>query len=200
MQSVFFAVFSCKVNLLIRLRIHSRTLFSRTCSENLFFYKLPANQGKMTNQLRQQLRETCWRGRKIFPRTWKRTKILTNTVFTERRTSFVFNEKNSSTNCSRTLLVTRTSCLRTGLQIYVRKCICSFKPRIHKSNEWFANRSQTVCEPNALMFGRDCEPTLRHPQTVRIPFARKLLVFCANTKRIGCPGCPLLASCSQKIN
>ncbi len=34
------------------LRTHSQTLCLRTCSENLFFQKLPANQGKMTNQLR----------------------------------------------------------------------------------------------------------------------------------------------------
>ncbi len=38
------------------------------------------------------------------------------------------------------------------------------------------------------MSGWDCKPALRHPQTVRIPFAanRNLLVFWANTKRTGC--------------
>ncbi len=71
----------------IKLRIHSRTLGSPTCSENLFFHELLANQGKMTNQLRQQLCENCWRDGKIFPQTRKRTKIQTNMVSTELRTS-----------------------------------------------------------------------------------------------------------------
>ncbi len=54
----------------ITLHIHSQT-----CSENWFLQELPAHQWKMTSQLRRQLRENCWRDRKIFPRTWKRTKF-----------------------------------------------------------------------------------------------------------------------------
>ncbi len=47
-------------------------------------------------------------------------------------------------------------------------------------------------EPNALMWGLDCKPALRHPQTVCILFAanQNLSVFCANTKRTKCPWCP----------
>ncbi len=62
------------------------------------------------------------------------------------------------------------------------------KPRIHKRAEWFVHHLQTVCEPNACMCGRDCEPVLRHPRTVRILFAanQNLSLFCANTKRTGC--------------
>ncbi len=41
-----------------------------------------------------QLRENCRRYKKIFLRTWKRTKIQTNTVLAEPRTSIVFVEKN----------------------------------------------------------------------------------------------------------
>ncbi len=36
----------------IKLGIHLQTLCSRTCLESLFFHKLPANQEKLTNQLR----------------------------------------------------------------------------------------------------------------------------------------------------
>ncbi len=59
------------------------------------------------NQLHQQLSKNCWRDRKIFPRTWKRTKIQTNTVPTEPQTFFVFVEKTDkrwfATNCSQTV-------------------------------------------------------------------------------------------------
>ncbi len=41
----------------------------------------------------RQLHETCRRDRKIFLRTWKRTKIQTKTVPTELRASFVFVKK-----------------------------------------------------------------------------------------------------------
>ncbi len=73
------------------------------------------------------------------------------------------------------------------------------KPRIHERAEWFANR-----EPNAHMCGRDCEPVLPYLQTVRILFAvnRNLSVFCANTKRTGCAGCPFHAPgvlCSPQV-
>ncbi len=55
----------------------------------------------------QQLCENCWQHRKIFLRTWKRTKIWTNTVPTELGTSFQFIEKTSwrwfVTNCLRTV-------------------------------------------------------------------------------------------------
>ncbi len=42
------------------------------------------------------------------------------------------------------------------------------------------------------MCGHECEPALRCPQMVRIPFAvnQNLLVFCVNTKRTGCARCP----------
>ncbi len=55
----------------------------------------------------------------------------------------------------------------------------NLKPRMHRRAKWFANRSQMVGEPNARMCGWDCEPVLRHPQTVRIPFAanQNLSVF-----------------------
>ncbi len=61
-----------------------------------------------------------------------------------------------------------------------------------------------VREPNACMCGQDCEPTLCHLQTVRIPFAMNwnLSVFCANTKRIGCARCPFHAPsilCSSRV-
>ncbi len=94
-------------------RIHLPTLCSWTGSENLFFHELPANQGQMTNQLRQQLRENCWWDRKIFPRIWKRTKIQTNVVPTEPRTSFGFVEETDwrwfATNYSRTFRKPRTN-------------------------------------------------------------------------------------------
>ncbi len=52
-----------------------------------------------------------------------------------------------------------------------------------------------ICEPNVRMCGWDCGPVLRHLRTVHIPFAANwnLLVFCANTKRTGCAGCPFHA-------
>ncbi len=75
--------------------------------ENLFFYELQENQGKMTNQLRRPLRENCWQDRKIFPRTWKRTKIQTNTVPPKPQIFFVFVRKTDrrwfTMNCSWTV-------------------------------------------------------------------------------------------------
>ncbi len=103
----------------LKLLIHLQTLCSWMCSENLFFLDLPANEGKMTNQLHRKLRENCWRDRKIFPQIWKRIKIQTNTVPTEPRTSFVFveNTKWFTTNCLQTFCKPRTnytnSCSRT---------------------------------------------------------------------------------------
>ncbi len=77
------------------------------------------------------------------------------------------------------------------------------KPRIHEHAKWFANRSQTVREPNARMCGRDCEPALRHPWMIRIPFnANQNLVGFAGTEREwGAPG--VLCSpqvCGKLIN
>ncbi len=62
-----------------------------------------------------------------------------------------------------------------------------------------------VLEPNASMWGWDCEPALRRPRMVLIPFAanRNLSVFCMNTKRTGCAGCPFHAPdvlCSPQIH
>ncbi len=65
------------------------------------------------------------------------------------------------------------------------------------------NRSQTVRKPN----GWDCEPALHcspHLRMVRIPFAANwnVSVFCGNTKRTGCAGCPLHAPdgfCSPQV-
>ncbi len=66
----------------------------------------------------------------------------------------------------------------------------------------YTRARRMVREQNARMCGWDCEPALCHPRTVRIPFAANwnLSVFCANTKRIGCTECPLLASGLWKIN
>ncbi len=66
------------------------------------------------------------------------------------------------------------------------------------------NGSRMVCEPNASMCGQDCKPALRRPQMVHIPFTknRNLSVFCANTKRTGCAGCPFYAPgvlCSPQV-
>ncbi len=73
--------------------------------------------------------------------------------------------------------------------------LLDIKPHTHECAKLFANRPQTGREPNAHMCGRDCEPVLRHLQTVCIPFAvnRNLSVFCANTKRTGCARCPFHA-------
>ncbi len=54
------------------------------------------------------------------------------------------------------------------------------------------------------MCGRDCKPALHHPRMARIPFPanRNLSVFCANTKKTGCAGCPFHAPdvlCSPKV-
>ncbi len=63
---------------------------------------------------------------------------------------------------------------------------------------------QIVYEPNARICGWDCKPVLHHPRTVCIPFAvnQNLLVFCMNTKRTGCAGCPFHAPgvlCSPQV-
>ncbi len=52
-----------------------------------------------------------------------------------------------------------------------------------------------VHELSQRMCGRDYKPVLRHPRMVCIPFAtnQNLSVFCANTKRTGCSGCPFHA-------
>ncbi len=109
----------------------------------MYFPRTSANQGRMTNQLHQQLRENCSQNRKIFLQTLKRTKIQTNTVPTEPQTSFVFIEKTNrrwfATNCLQTvcklILIEQTSCLRTVhklhtmclrtkcLQVYIRSLI-----------------------------------------------------------------------------
>ncbi len=57
----------------------------------------------MTNELRRKLCENCWRDNKIFPQTWKITKIQTNTVPTEPRTFFVFVEKLAGDGSQRTV-------------------------------------------------------------------------------------------------
>ncbi len=74
--------------------------------------------------------------------------------------------------------------------------LCNIKPRIHKHAEQFANRSQMVRKPNVCMCGRDCEPTLRHPRTVRVLFAenQNSSVFRLNTKRTRCTVYPFHAS------
>ncbi len=61
-----------------------------------------------------------------------------------------------------------------------------------------------VCEPNARMCGWDCKPALHCLRMVSIPFAanQNLSVFCANTKRTGCAGCPFHAPgvlCSPQV-
>ncbi len=66
------------------------------------------------------------------------------------------------------------------------------------------NFSRTVRKSNVCMCRRDCEPALRHSWMVHIPFAenRNLSVFCANTKRTGCTGCPFHAPgvlCSPQV-
>ncbi len=86
-----------------------------------------------------------------------------------------------------------------------RERLCdSIKPCIHERTKWFANRSWMVCEPNESMCGWDCEPALCRPRMICIPFTanRNLLVFCTNTKRTGCVGCPFHALgvlCSPQV-
>ncbi len=108
--SIIFSML-CSFRNSVKLRIHSRMLCLRACLENLFSRILPVNQGKMTNQLRRQLRENCWRDRKIFPRTWKRKKIQMNMVPAEPQKSFVFIEKTArrwfATNCLQTQFVNK---------------------------------------------------------------------------------------------
>ncbi len=52
-----------------------------------------------------------------------------------------------------------------------------------------------VREQNARMYRWDCEPVLRRPRTVCMPFTeyQNLLIFCVNTKRTGFIGCPFHA-------
>ncbi len=69
----------------------------------------------------------------------------------------------------------------------------------------YTQARRMVREPNTRMCGWDCEPALHHPWMVRISFAanRNLSVFCANTKRTGCAGCPFLALgvlCSPQVH
>ncbi len=68
----------------------------------------------------------------------------------------------------------------------------------------YTRACQMVCEPNARMCRWDCKPALHHLQMVRISFTtnRNLSVFCANTKRTGCVGCPfhtLGVLCSSQV-
>ncbi len=85
----------------------------------------------MTNQLCQLLHENCWRDRKIFPRTWKRTKILTNIVPTEPRTSFVFVEKPTGDGSQEAVrkqfanpvVITRCSQVYTQLYMFLFLCV-----------------------------------------------------------------------------
>ncbi len=60
----------------------------------------------------RQLRENCWRDRKIFLPTWKRTKIQTNTVPIEPQTCSLKKplEMVSSELSANPVLITRTSC------------------------------------------------------------------------------------------
>ncbi len=48
---------------------------------------------------------------------------------------------------------------------------------------------RTAYEPNARMCGQDCEPVLRRPRTVRIPFAvnQNLLVFARTQRELDAP-------------
>ncbi len=78
------------------------------------------------------------------------------------------------------------------------------KPSTQIRTKQFMNCSQTVRESNARMCEWDCKPVLHHPRMVRIPFAanQNLSVFCANTKRTGCAGCPFHAPgvlCSPQV-
>ncbi len=95
----------------LKLCIHLQTLCPqthlRTCSENLFFYKLPANQRKLTNQPRTT--GSCMKivgNRKIFLRTWKRTKIEVGHCTHWATNILCVHQKNDwrwfATNCSRT--------------------------------------------------------------------------------------------------
>ncbi len=65
--------------LCIKLCIQARTPLTNMFGKFIFPWTC-GEPGKLTNQLRWWLRENCWRDRKIFPRTWKRTKMQTNTV------------------------------------------------------------------------------------------------------------------------
>ncbi len=71
----------------------------------------------------------------------------------------------------------------------------SLKPCLHECAKWFGNHLRMVCKPNARTCGQDCEPALCHPRMVCIPFVanHNLSIFCANTKRPGCVGCPFHA-------
>ncbi len=71
-----------------------------------------------------------------------------------------------------------------------------------RSKASYTRPLRMVRKRNACMCGWDCVPALCHLQMICILFAtnRNLSIFYANSKRIGCAGCPLLASGSQKIN
>ncbi len=80
----------------------------------------------------------------------------------------------------------------------------TIKPRIHERAKWFANHWRMVHKRNACMCGWNFEPALYHLRTVCIPFFanQNLSVFCANTKRTGCVGCPFYAPgvlCSPQV-
>ncbi len=64
------------------------------------------------------------------------------------------------------------------------------------------NGLQTTCEQltNQLhLRGWDCEPVLCHPRMVRIPYTanQNLSIFCTNTMRTECAGCPF--HCSPQV-
>ncbi len=74
----------------------------------------------------------------------------------------------------------------------------------HVSKALYIRARRMVRKPNVSMCGWDCEPMLRHPRTARLPFAanQNLSVFCANTKRTRCAGCPFHAPgvlCSPQV-
>ncbi len=74
-----------------------------------FCHKLSANQGKMTNQLRWQLLENCWRDRKISPQIWKRTKIQMNTVPLSRKHRLCLSKKPTGDGSNKLFAKPRTN-------------------------------------------------------------------------------------------
>ncbi len=70
----------------------------------------------------------------------------------------------------------------------------------HMRAKWFANHSRMARKPNLCMYGWDCEPVLRHLQTVR-PFAmnQNLSVFDTNTKGTECAWCPVQCSLVENV-
>ncbi len=78
-EGVFEQILFTNENKILKITLEWLRVIFDTGNENgCEIHGLPANQGKMTNQLRWQLRENCWQDREIFPQTWKRTKIQTN--------------------------------------------------------------------------------------------------------------------------